>query len=73
LDLRGRKWREGGEDCFIGELHNLYASPDIIRVIRSRRMRRVVHVARMEKMRNAYIMLIGNSEAKIPLRETWLR
>jgi hypothetical protein len=37
------------------ELHNLYTSPDIIRVIKSRRIRRVVHVARMEKMRNSYI------------------
>jgi len=29
------------------ELHNLYASPNIIRVIKSRRMRRTGHVARM--------------------------
>jgi hypothetical protein len=31
------------------ELHNLYSSPDIVRMIRSRRMRWVGHVARMGK------------------------
>jgi hypothetical protein len=35
------------------ELHNLYASPDIIRLSNSRRMRWDVHVARMGEMRNA--------------------
>jgi hypothetical protein len=36
------------------ELHNLYASPDIIKVIKSRRTRWVEHVAHMGEMRNAY-------------------
>jgi hypothetical protein len=36
------------------ELHNLYASPIIIRVIKSRRMRLAGHVARMGEMKNAY-------------------
>jgi hypothetical protein len=36
------------------ELHNLYSSPNIIRVINSRRMRWVGHVALMRKLRNAY-------------------
>jgi hypothetical protein len=31
----------------IGELHSLYSSPNIVRVIKSRRMRRAGHVARM--------------------------
>jgi hypothetical protein len=35
------------------ELHNLYSSPNIIRVMKSRRMRWEGHVARMEEMRNA--------------------
>jgi hypothetical protein len=55
------------------ELHNLYASPDIITVIKSRRMRWVGHVARMEEMRNAYI-LVGKPEGKRPLgrpRRRW--
>jgi hypothetical protein len=36
------------------ELHNLYLSPDIIRQIKSRRMRWAGHVARMEEERNMY-------------------
>jgi hypothetical protein len=35
------------------ELHNLYASPNIIRVMKSRRISWAVHVTRMEEMRNA--------------------
>jgi hypothetical protein len=48
------------------ELHNLYSSPSIIRVIRSRRMRWAAYVARMGK-RNAYRILMGNPEGKRPL------
>jgi hypothetical protein len=36
------------------ELHNLYSSPNIIRVIKSRRVRWVVHAAHMGEIRNAY-------------------
>jgi hypothetical protein len=36
------------------ELHNLYASPNTIRVIKSRRMRWAVQVARMREMKNVY-------------------
>jgi hypothetical protein len=36
------------------ELHNLYSSPSIIRIIKSRRMRWVGHVARMGEKRNVY-------------------
>jgi PAS domain-containing protein len=43
------------------ELHNLYSSPSIIRMIKSRRMRWAGHVARMEK-RNAYRLLVGKPE-----------
>jgi hypothetical protein len=41
-----------------GELHNLYSSPDIIRQIKSRRMRWTGHVARMGEGRNAYRVLV---------------
>jgi hypothetical protein len=41
------------------ELHNLYASPNIIRMIKSRRLRWAGHVARMEEKRNAYRILVG--------------
>jgi hypothetical protein len=55
------------------ELHNLYCSPSIIRIIKSRRMRWAGHVARMEK-RNAYRILEGKLEGKRPLgrpRHRW--
>jgi hypothetical protein len=49
------------------ELHNLYSSPSIIRIIKSRRMRWAGHVARMGEKRNAYRILVGKPEGKIPL------
>jgi hypothetical protein len=49
------------------ELHNLYSSPSIIRMIKSRRMRWVGHVARMGEKRNAYRILVGMPEGKRPL------
>jgi len=49
------------------ELHNLYASPNSIRAIKSRRMRWAGHVARM---RNVYNILVRKYEGKRPLRKT---
>jgi hypothetical protein len=49
------------------ELHNLYSSPSIIRMIRLRRMRWAGHVARMGEKRNAYRILVGKPEGKRPL------
>jgi hypothetical protein len=46
------------------EIHNLYSSPDIISMIKSRRMRWAGHVARMGKMRNAFKILVGKPEWK---------
>jgi hypothetical protein len=46
------------------ELHNLYAFPSIIRMIKSRRMRWAGHVARMGEKRNAYRILVGQPEEK---------
>jgi hypothetical protein len=57
-----------------GELHNLYSSPDIIRQIKSRRMRWAGHVARMGVGRNMYGVLVGKPEGKRPLgrpRHRW--
>jgi hypothetical protein len=48
------------------ELHNLYSSPDVIRMITSRRMRWESHIARMGKKRNAYRILVGKPEGKRP-------
>jgi hypothetical protein len=45
------------------ELHNLYSSPSIIRIIESGRIRWARHVARMEK-RNEYRILVGKPEGK---------
>jgi hypothetical protein len=49
------------------ELHNLYSSLSIIRIIKSMRMRWAGHVACMEKKRNAYRILVGRPEGKISL------
>jgi hypothetical protein len=49
------------------ELHNLYSSPSIIRIIKSRRIRWAGHVARMREKRNVYRLLVGNPEGKRPL------
>jgi hypothetical protein len=46
------------------ELHDLYFSPSIIRIIKSRRMRWAGHVARMGEKRNAYRLLVGTPERK---------
>jgi hypothetical protein len=44
------------------ELHNLYSSPNIIRMIKSRMMRWAGHVACMKAKRNAYKILVGKPE-----------
>jgi hypothetical protein len=49
------------------ELHILYSSPNIIRQIKSRRMRWAGHVARMGEERNVYKVLMGKPEGKRPL------
>jgi hypothetical protein len=45
-------------------LHNLYSLPNIIRIIRSRRMRWAGHVACKGERRNAYRVLVGKLEEK---------
>jgi hypothetical protein len=52
------------------ELHDLYSSPSIIRVIKSRRMRWAGHVERMGVKRNAYRLLVGKPEGKETTRKT---
>jgi hypothetical protein len=64
-------WRKLHND----ELHNLYSSPNIIRMIKSRRMRWAGHVAQMRETRNAYRILVGKPEGKRPLgrpRRRWV-
>jgi hypothetical protein len=57
------------------ERHNLYFSPNIIKIIRSRRMRWAWHVARMGEKLNAYRIFVGKPEGKRTLgrpRRRWV-
>jgi hypothetical protein len=57
------------------ELHNLYSTPIIIRIINSRRMRWAGHVVRMGEKRNVYRLLVGKPEGERPLgrpRRKWI-
>jgi hypothetical protein len=63
-------WRKLHND----ELHDLYSSPNIVRVIKSRRMRWAGHVAPMGEGRGSYRVLVGRPEGKRPLgrpRRRW--
>ena len=56
------------------ELNVLYSSPNIVRVIKSRRMSWAGHVARMGKERGVYRVLVGKPEGRRPLgrpRRRW--
>jgi hypothetical protein len=64
-----REWRN-----LRNELNDLYCSPNIVRVIKSRRMGWVEHVARMGEGRGLYRVLVGKPEGKKPLgkpRRRW--
>jgi hypothetical protein len=57
------------------ELCDLYSSPSIIRIIESKRMRLVSHVAQIGEKRSAYGLLLGKPEGKRPLgrpRRRWV-
>ena len=65
-----------GEYCFIHneELNDLYSSPNIVRVIKSRRLRWAGHVARMGEGRGVHKVLVGKPEGKRPVgipRRRW--
>jgi hypothetical protein len=63
-------WRKLHSD----ELHDLYSLPNIVRVIKSRRMRWAGHVALMGEGRGAYRVLVGRPKGKRPLgrpRHRW--
>jgi hypothetical protein len=64
-------WRELHNE----ELHNSYSSPNIITMIKSRRMRWAVHVTRMGEKMNAYRIVVRKPEGKRPLgrpRRRWV-
>jgi len=52
------------------ELSDLYSSPNIVRVIKSRRMRWAGHVARMGEERGVYTVLVGETGGKWTTGET---
>ena len=57
------------------ELTDLYCSPNIVRVIKSRRMRKAGHVARMGEERGVYRVLVGKPGGRRPLgrpRRRWV-
>jgi hypothetical protein len=56
-------WRKLHND----ELHSLYSSPNVVRVVKSRRMRWAGHVACMGEGRGVYRVLVGRLESKRPL------
>ena len=64
-----REWRRFHNE----ELHSLYRSHDIVRVIKSRRLRWAGHVARMEADSSTLKILTGTSTEKIPLGKPWIR
>jgi hypothetical protein len=56
-------WRKLHND----ELHDLYSSPNIVRVIKSRRLRWAGHLAGMGEGRGVYRVLVGRPEGKRPV------
>ena len=67
-EVRG-EWRKLHNDKF----NDLYCSPNIFRVIKSRRMRWVVHVARRGERRGVYRVLVGKPQGKRTLGRPRLR
>jgi hypothetical protein len=58
---------EGWRKLHNEELHNLYSSSSIIRIIKLRRMRWAGHAAQMGEKRNVYRLLVGKPQGKKPL------
>jgi hypothetical protein len=63
LRERKRKWQEAGEGCTVKNCY-VYISPNDVRVIKSRRLRCVGHVAHMGELKNLYKILVRKPEGK---------
>jgi hypothetical protein len=60
--------------CIYQELNDLYSLPNIVRVVKSRRMRWAGHVAHMREDSGVYRVVVGKPEVKRPLgrpRRRW--
>jgi hypothetical protein len=71
MDEVTRGWRKLHSE----ELHNLYSSTSIIRIIKSRRMRWARHIARMGEKRNEHRLVVRKPKGKRPLgrqRRRWV-
>jgi hypothetical protein len=64
---RETRWQWIGEKLYNADLNDLYSSPNIVRVIKSRRMKWVGHVARMGEIVGVYMVLEGKAEGKFKL------
>jgi hypothetical protein len=76
MRIFGPKWDKvtgGWRKLHNEELHDLYSSPSIIIIIKSRRMRWAGNVARKGEKRNAYALFLGKPEGKRPLGRPRLR
>jgi hypothetical protein len=62
-----KREEDGSWRILHNELHSLYSSPNIVRVIKSRKMRWIGHVARMGEGRGVYRVLVGRPQWKRPL------
>jgi len=65
-----REWRRLHNE----ELNDLYSSPNIVRAVKSRRMRWAGHVARIDEERGVYRVFLGKPEGMGPLgrpRRRW--
>jgi hypothetical protein len=75
FEVKGDEVAEGCRKEHNEDLHNLYSSPSIIRMLKSRQMRWAGHVGEWEEKRNAYRILVGKPEGKRPLGRpscTWV-
>ena len=68
MDLGGMRYRGDWRRLHNEEVNDLYCSPNIVRVIKSRRMKWAGHVAHMGEERAVYRVLVWKPEGRRPLR-----